>query len=151
MPEHYDLLSPKHPTRSRNNLPGLIPESSVNIRNLLVEKVGELIIGMLILSDDLPEMNYSYYISEELNYDYTYLSNIFSKVKGISIQQFIILHKIEKVKELLTHNELSLKEISNKLHYSSLAHLSNQFKKVTGSTPSLFKQKNRRQLQLENV
>jgi AraC-like DNA-binding protein len=85
-------------------------------------------------------VNYSDFIAEKLNHDYTYLSNIFSEVKGITIQQFIITHKIERAKELMLYDELNLTEISYKLNYSSVAHLSNQFKKVTGLTPSQFKQ-----------
>jgi AraC-like DNA-binding protein len=84
-------------------------------------------------------VNYSDYISQKLGYDYTYLANIFSEVKGITIQQYIILNKIEKVKELLLYDELNLTEISYRLHYSSVAHLSNQFKKITGLTPTFFK------------
>jgi AraC-like DNA-binding protein len=107
---------------------------------------------MIHYSDDLPKVNYSDYISEKLNYDYTYLSNIFSEVKGITIQHYIIMHKIEKVKELLLYDELTLSEISYKLHYSSAAHLSNQFKKITGLSPSFFKQlKQKRILNLENL
>lgn len=98
-----------------------------------------MITELIHYSDELPTQNYSDYISEKLNYDYTYLSNIFSEVKGITIQQFIILNKIERVKELLLYDELNLSEISYKLHYSSAAHLSNQFKKITGLTPSYFK------------
>lgn len=94
---------------------------------------------MVHYSDDLPKVNDSDYISEKLGYEYTYLSNTFSEVKGITIQQYIILHKIEKVKELLLYDELSLTEIAYKLHYSSVAHLSNQFKKITGLTPTYFK------------
>jgi AraC-like DNA-binding protein len=90
--------------------------------------------------DELPKENYSDYISKKLDYDYTYLSNVFSEVKGLTIQQFIILHKIEKVKELLLYDELNLTEIADKMHYSSVGHLSNQFKKITGLSPSYFKQ-----------
>ncbi len=78
-------------------------------------------------------------MSEKLNYDYTYLANLFSEVKGVTIEKFYLLHKIEKVKELLVYNDLTLNEIAWKLHYSSVAHLSNQFKKMTGLTPSHFK------------
>ena len=85
------------------------------------------------------QKNYSDYISEKLKYDYTYLSNLFSEVKGITIQQFIIIHKIERVKELLLYDELNLTEISYRMQYSSVAHLSNQFKKITGLTPSEFR------------
>jgi len=105
---------------------------------VLIEKIKNVIIDMIHYSESLPKTNYSDYISEKLRYDYTYLSNIFSEVKGITIQQFIIIHKIEKVKELMHYAELNLTEISFKLHYSSVAHLSNQFKKVTGFSPSQF-------------
>jgi len=111
-----------------------------NKKAVLIEKIQNVIVDMIHYSDAIPKMNYSDYISEKLNYDYTYLSNIFSEVKGITIQQFIIIHKIEKVKELMHYAELNLTEISFKLHYSSVAHLSNQFKKITGLSPSQFKQ-----------
>ncbi|MEQ9301910.1 MAG: AraC family transcriptional regulator [Cyclobacteriaceae bacterium] len=114
-------------------------------KSILIEKIKNIIIEMIHYSDELPKVNYSDYISEKLGYDYTYLSNVFSEVKGITIQQFIIIHKIEKVKELLIYDELNLTEISYKLHYSSVAHLSNQFKKITGLTPTYYKQlKNKR-------
>jgi AraC-like DNA-binding protein len=107
---------------------------------------------MIHYSDELPKTNYSDYISEKLDYDYTYLSNIFSEVKGITIQQFIIINKIEKVKELLLYDQLNLTEIAYKLHYSSVAHLSNQFKKITGLSPSFYKKlKEKRLSNLENV
>lgn len=108
-------------------------------RVVLIEKINNVITEMIHYSDEVPKMNYSNYISEKLNYDYTYLSNLFSEVKGITIQQYIINHKIERVKELLLYDELNLTEISSKLHYSSVSHLSNQFKKVTGLSPSHFK------------
>ena len=121
-------------------------------RSILIERIKNVIIEMIHYADELPTMNYSDYISEKLDHDYTYLSNIFSEVKGSTIQQFIILHKIEKVKELLLYDELNLTEISYKLHYSSVAHLSNQFKKVTGLSPSFFKQlKQKRNSNLENM
>ena len=121
-------------------------------KSILVEKIKNVIIEMVHYSDELPRTNYSDYISEKLDYDYTYLSNIFSEVKGITIQQFIIDHKIEKVKELILYDELNLTEISYKLHYSSVAHLSNQFKKVTGLSPSFFKQlRKKRQINLESL
>jgi AraC-like DNA-binding protein len=109
-------------------------------KNILVEKIKTVIIEMIHYSDEVPKVNDSDYISEKLNYDYTYLSNTFSEVKGMTIQQYIILHKIERVKELLIYDELTLTEIAHKLHYSSVAHLSNQFKKVTGLTPTYFKE-----------
>jgi len=109
-------------------------------RNILVEKIKSVIIEMIHYSDEVPDVNDSDYISEKLGYDYTYLSNTFSAVKGITIQQYIILHKIERVKELLLYDELTLTEIAYRLHYSSVAHLSNQFKKITGLTPTYFKE-----------
>jgi len=121
-------------------------------RAVLIEKIKNVIIEMVHYSDELPKVNYSDYISEKLNHDYTYLSNIFSEVKGITIQQFIIEHKIERAKELLLYDELNLTEISYKLNYSSVAHLSNQFKKVTGLSPSHFKQlKDKRRSPIEDV
>lgn len=110
-----------------------------NKRNIIIEKIKALIIEMVHYSDEVPKVNYSDYISEQLGYDYTYLANTFSEVKGITIQQYIILNKIERAKELLLYDELNLTEISYKLHYSSVAHLSNQFKKITGLTPTYFK------------
>jgi AraC-like DNA-binding protein len=106
----------------------------------LIERIKNVIIELIHYSDDLPKVNDSEYISEKVGYDYTYLSNIFSEVKGITIQHFIIMHKIEKVKELLIYDELTLSEIAYRLHYSSVAHLSNQFKKITGLTPTYYKQ-----------
>jgi len=121
-------------------------------RSILIEKIKNVITEMIHHSDEIPKINYSDYISQKLAYDYTYLANIFSEVKGITIQQFIITNKIERVKELLLYDELSLTEISYKLHYSSVAHLSTQFKKVTGLSPSFYKQlKQKRKENLENV
>jgi AraC-like DNA-binding protein len=121
-------------------------------KSILIEKIKNVIIEMIHYADELPAHNYSTYISNKLDYDYTYLANIFSEVQGITIQQYIILHKIEKVKELLLYDELNLTEIAYKLHYSSVAHLSNQFKKVTGLTPSFFKgMKQKRTRNLENM
>ena len=121
-------------------------------KSILIEKIKNVITEMIHYSDEVPKMNYSDHISEKLDYDYTYLANLFSEVKGITIQQFIIIHKIERVKELLLYDELNLTEISRKLHYSSVAHLSNQFKKVTGLSPSFYKQlKQKRNGNLENM
>lgn len=121
-------------------------------KSILIEKIKNVITEMIHYSEELPKENYSVYISERLGYDYTYLANTFSEVKGITIQQFIITHKIEKVKELLLYDELNLTEISYKLNYSSVAHLSNQFKKITGLSPSFYKQlKKKRKQNLENL
>jgi len=119
---------------------------------ILIEKIKSVIIEMVHYDDELPQLNYSDYISEKLGLGYTYLANIFSEVKGTTIQQFIIVHKIEKVKELLLYDELNLTEIAYKLHYSSVAHLSNQFKKITGLSPSFFKKlKQKRDRNLEDM
>ncbi|AZA54666.1 AraC family transcriptional regulator [Chryseobacterium sp. G0201] len=111
-----------------------------NKKSILIEKIKNVITEMIHYSDEVPKENFSDYISEKLGYDYTYLANTFSEVKGITIQHFIIVNKIEKVKELLLYDELNLTEISYKLNYSSVAHLSNQFKKITGLSPSFYKQ-----------
>jgi AraC-like DNA-binding protein len=121
-------------------------------RSMLIEKIKNVIVEMVHYADELPKTNYSAYISDKLDQDYTYLANLFSEVVGITIEHFIISHKIEKVKELLVYDEMSLTEIAEKLHYSSVAHLSNQFKKVTGLTPSHFKKlKHKRRVALENM
>lgn len=121
-------------------------------KNILIDRIKNVIIEMVHYTDEIPKVNYSDYISEKLDYDYTYLSNLFSSVKGITIQHFIIKHKIERAKELILYDQLNLSEISYKLHYSSVAHLSNQFKKVTGHTPTFYKKLGkRRRGNLENL
>lgn len=121
-------------------------------KSILVEKIKTIIIEMIHYSDELPEVNYSVYISQKLNLNYTYLANLFAEVKGTTIEQFIIIHKIERVKELIIYDELSLTDIAALMQYSSVAHLSKQFKKITGLTPSHFKQlKNKRRNPLEDL
>ena len=121
-------------------------------KNILVEKIKAVIVEMIHYSDEVPKVNDSDYISEKLGYNYTHLSNVFSEVKGITIQQYIIMHKIERVKELLIYDELNLTEIAHLLNYSSVAHLSNQFKKITGLTPTFFKSlKEKRAKNLEDL
>lgn len=110
-----------------------------NNKNILVEKIKTTIIELVHNSEEHLRVNLSDYLSDKLNYDYTYLANIFSEVKGITIEKFHLLHKIERVKELIAYNELNLTEIAYKLNYSSVAHLSGQFKKFTGLTPTQFK------------
>jgi AraC-like DNA-binding protein len=110
-----------------------------NKKGMLVAKIKSVIIEMVHYADELPALKYSAYISEKLKLDYTYLSDIFSEVQGITIHRFLIIQKIEKAKELLLYDDLSITEIAYKLHYSSVAHLSNQFKNVTGLSPSYFK------------
>lgn len=121
-------------------------------RSILIEKIKNVIIDLIHYNNEIPKVNYSNYISEKLGYDYTYLANTFSEVKGITIQHYIIEHKIEKVKELLLYDELNISEIAYKLHYSSAAHLSNQFKKITGLSPSFYKKLQlKRKRNLENL
>jgi AraC-like DNA-binding protein len=107
---------------------------------MLIEKIKTIIIEMVHYTDELPKSNFSDYLSEKLNHDYTYLANLFSEYQGTTIEKYIIIHKIERVKELIIYNEVNLTEIAWMMHYSSVAHLSNQFKKITGLTPSHFKQ-----------
>jgi AraC-like DNA-binding protein len=108
-------------------------------KSILVEKIKMIIVELVHYTDEQIKINLSDHLSEKLNYNYTYLANLFSEVKGTTIEKFYLAHKIEKVKELLVYNELNLTEIAYKMHYSSVAHLSNQFKKMTGLTPSYFK------------
>lgn len=121
-------------------------------KSILVEKIKTVIIELVHYTDDQIKINLSDYLSEKLSYNYTYLANLFSEVKGITIEKFYLTHKIERVKELIVYDELNLSEIADMLHYSSVAHLSNQFKKITGLSPSHFKKlKKLRRSSLENV
>lgn len=119
-------------------------------KSRLIEQIKNIIVEAVHYSKEHPETNYSEFISKKLHHDYTYLSNLFSSVEGTTIEKYIILQRIERVKELLVYDELSLSEIAYQQGYSSVAYLSNQFKKITGLTPSHFKKlrnKNRRQLE----
>jgi AraC-like DNA-binding protein len=152
MVELSDDITDEQHARLKENLNNSGLELLEDKKTILVESVKNVITRMIHESDELPKVNFSDYLSEELDYDYTYLSNIFTEVKGITIQQYIINNKVERVKELLLYDELNITEISYMLHYSSVAHLSNQFKKVTGLSPSYFKQlKLKRKENLENL
>lgn len=122
-------------------------------RAMMIERIKNVVIEMVHYEDNLPKAKFSDYLSEKLHMDYAHLSNLFSEVTGSTIENFIIAHKIERVKELLLYDELSLTQISYKLNYSSVAHLSNQFKKVTGLTPTYFKnlKQHRRRIALDDV
>ncbi len=121
-------------------------------RAVLIEKIKSVVVEMVHYADELPKTNFSDYLSAKLNHDYTYMANLFSEVQGTTIEQFIIAHKIERIKELIIYDELNITEIAFKMNYSSVAHLSNQFKKVTGLSPSHFKQlKNKRRQPIEEV
>ena len=118
----------------------------------LIEKIKNVIVEMVHYAEEMPKIKNSDYISHKLNHDYTYLANLFSETTGVTIEHYIIAHKIEKVKELLLYAELNLTEISYKLNYSSVAHLSNQFKKITGLTPTFFKKlQQKKRITLEDV
>jgi AraC-like DNA-binding protein len=121
-------------------------------KSILVEKITTAIIELVHYTEEQIKVNLSDFLSKKLEHDYTYLANLFSEVKGTTIENFYLNHKIEKVKELIVYDELNLTEIAYKLHYSSVAHLSNQFKKMTGLTPSHFKNmKHKRRSALGNV
>ncbi|WP_291133109.1 helix-turn-helix domain-containing protein [Flavobacterium sp. UBA7682] len=108
-------------------------------RAILIEKVKNVIIEMIHHSEEPIKVTFSEYLSDKLNQNYTYLANLFSEVQGMTIEQFMILHKVERIKELIIYDELNITEIAWKMNYSSVAHLSTQFKKVTGLSPSHFK------------
>ena len=108
-------------------------------KGILIEKIKNIIIEMVHHKEEMISIRFSDYLSEKLSHDYTYLANLFSEVQGTTIEQFIISHKIERIKELIIYGELNMTAIAWKMHYSSVAHLSNQFKKVTGLSPSHFR------------
>lgn len=121
-------------------------------RAILIEKIKNAIVQMIHHSDEIIKINFSDYLSEKLNHNYTYLANLFSEVQGITIEQFIITHKIERIKELMIYGELNITEIAYKMNYSSVGHLSNQFKKVTGLSPTHFKKlKDKRRCPIEEL
>lgn len=121
-------------------------------KSVLIERIKNVLVELVHYSEEPLAINLSGYLSQKLNHDYTYLANLFSEVQGTTIEKFFIAHKIERVKELLVYNELNLTEIAYKMHYSSVAHLSAQFKKVTGLTPSHFKLlKDKRRSMLEDM
>jgi AraC-like DNA-binding protein len=121
-------------------------------RALLIEKIKNVIIEMVHHSNEMIKVNFSDFLSERLKYDYTYLANLFSEVQGTTIEHFLIAHKVERIKELIIYDELNITEIAWKMNYSSVAHLSNQFKKVTGLSPSHFKQlKGKRRSPIEDI
>ncbi len=121
-------------------------------KSVLIQKIKNVIVDLVHYSEEPLPIKFSEYLSHKLEHDYTYLANLFSEVQGTTIEKFFITHKIERVKELLVYNELNLTEIAYQMHYSSVAHLSTQFKKVTGLTPSYFKQmREKRRSMLDDV
>lgn len=142
--------------QQRGQLKSALQKSGLELmedkKSMLIEKIKTTIIEMVHYSDELPKTNISAYLSEKLNHDSGYLSNLFSEVQGTTIQQFTIAHKIERIKELIIYGELNLTEIAWKMNYSSVAHLSNQFKKYTGLTPTHFKNlKDKRRFPIEEI
>lgn len=121
-------------------------------QGVLIEKIRKVIIDYVYKSDEKPTVNFSDLLSEELNHNYTYLANFFSEVEATTIEQYIISLKIERIKELIINEEYNLSEIAHMMHYSSIAHLSNQFKKITGLSPSHFKSlKEKRRISIQNI
>ncbi len=121
-----------------------------NKKAILIERIKNTIVEMVHHSNEGLKINFSNFLSEKLHHDYTYLANLFSEMQGSTIEQFMIAHKVERIKELIIYGELNITEIAWKMNYSSVAHLSNQFKKMTGLSPSQFKQlkdKTRRSLE----
>jgi YesN/AraC family two-component response regulator len=139
-------VTKKQYTRIKNNL-SKVDLELLDKKDVLINKITNTIIEIVDSSDKASKINFSDYLSKKLNYNYAYLSNIFSEVKGITIQQFIIINKIERVKDLLLHAELPLDEIAYKLHYSSVSHLSSQFKKITGFSLSYYRMLKKRSSQ----
>jgi AraC-like DNA-binding protein len=134
-----DDLSPEQRERIEIALLQSGLELMDNRKNILIEGIKNVVMDIIHNSDEPLKTNFSDHLSEQLDYDYTYLANLFSEDQHTTIEQFLIHQKIKRVKELMEDSQLSLTEISWKLHYSSVAHLSTQFKKVTGVTPSYFK------------
>jgi AraC-like DNA-binding protein len=150
--ELVESLSPEQREQIRSALLQSGLELMDDKKSVLIQKIKNVIIEMVHYSEEPLHINFSQFLSEKLNHNYTYLANLFTEVQGTTIEKFIIAHKVEKVKELLVYNELTLTEIAYKLHYSSVAHLSAQFKKVTGLTPTFFKNlKDKRRSMLEDV
>jgi AraC-like DNA-binding protein len=143
-PEQWDALN--------TNLKKSGIELMEDKKSILIEKIKNVIIELVHYSEEPLDIKFSLYLSQKLNHDYTYLANLFSETLGITIEHFLIVHKIERVKELLIYDELNITEIAWKMHYSSVAHLSTQFKKITGLTPSFFKKiKDKKRNTLEDV
>ncbi|MFN6378410.1 MAG: helix-turn-helix domain-containing protein [Flavobacteriales bacterium] len=129
--------------QTRNKLKASLHSSGLELlsseKTILIERVINIVVDMVHHTKDMPKVNISTFIAEKTNLDYHRLSDLFSRTKGVTIEHFIILHKVERIKELIMYDDLNLSEIADKMHYSSLAHMSKQFKQITGLTPSFFK------------
>ena len=150
--EVMEKITPEQREQLREGLNRSGLELMDDKRSFLIEKIKTIIIEMVHYSDEVINVKFSHYLSEKLNHDYTYLANLFSEVQGTTIEQFTISHKVERIKELINYGELNITEIAWKMNYSSVAHLSNQFKKVTGFSPSQFKKlKDKRRSPIEDI
>ena len=150
--EIMETLSPETRELVKNALQSEGFELMDNKRAVLIERIKNTIIEMVHQNNALIKTNFSIFLSEKLDYDYTYMANLFSEVQGTTIEQFIISHKIERIKELIIYGEETITEIAWRMNYSSVAHLSNQFKKATGLSPSHFKQlKDKRRSPIEDI
>lgn len=142
--ENHELL--------KNGLLELGLELMDDKKAILIERIKNIIVELVHHSEEVVKVNFSDYLSEKLHHNYTYLASLFSEVQGTTIEQFVILHKIERIKELMIYDELNITEIAWKMNYSSVAHLSTQFKKVTGLSPTHFKQlKDKRRSPIEEL
>ena len=147
-----ETLTPLQRTELKSKLQKSGLELMDDKRAILIEKIKNAVVEMVHHADEMIKVNFSDYLGEKLNHDYTYLANLFSETQGTTIEQFVISHKVERIKELIIYGELNITEIAWKMNYSSVAHLSNQFKKVTGLTPTHFKQlKDKRRQPLEEI
>lgn len=150
--EVMDSISNEQRHQLKNALLGTGLELMEDKKAILIEKIKSSVVEMIHHADELIKINFSDHLSQKLKYDYTYLSNLFSEVQGTTIEQFMISHKIERIKELIIYGEMTITEIAAAMHYSSVAHLSNQFKKNTGLSPSHFKQlKDKRRFPIEEI
>jgi AraC-like DNA-binding protein len=150
--EIMEILSPEVELELKKELLDIGLELMDDKRAVLIQKIKTIITELIHFEEELPKENFSHYLSKKLNYNYSYLANLFSEVQGTTIEQFIIEHKIERIKELIIYDELNITEIAWKMNYSSVAHLSNQFKKYTGLSPSHFKQlKDKKRKPIEDI
>lgn len=150
--EITEKISPSRYEQLKKALSKLGLELMDDKKSVLIQKIKNVIVEVVHYTEEPLRINFSEFLSQKLNHDYTYLANLFSEVQGTTIEKFIIAHKIERVKELLVYNELNLTEIAYLMHYSSVSHLSAQFKRVTGLTPSHFKKfREKRRNMLEDV
>jgi YesN/AraC family two-component response regulator len=150
--EIMENISEKQKTKLKSALLRLGLDLMDDKRTELIEKIKSSVIQMVHYSEETVKVNFSVFLSEKLNFDYTYLSNLFSEVQGTTLEHFIISHKVERIKELIIYDELNITEIARMMNYSSVAYLSNQFKKITGFSPSHFKQlKDKRRSPIEEI